>query len=219
MVPFEVLHEHRCYTPLNWIEPGEKVIFGPGLVDEAKSMVHHIQDNLKVAKSCQETYANKRHRPLEFKVGDHVYLRVSPMTGVKRFGVKGKLAPHYIGPFPIIEKYEIVAYKLDLPPSLARVHDVFHVSQLNKCLKAPIDVVLPEVTPLEADLSYPEHPIKILDQKDHVTRCKTIKFFKIQWSNHPEEEATWEKRGFSPFSPSRLHVIVVRECAIVRCSC
>jgi hypothetical protein len=89
-----------------------------------------------------------------------------------------------------------VAYKLDLPPSLAGVHNIFHMSQLKKCLKAPVDVVLPKVTPLEADLSYPEHPIKVLDNKDRVTRSKTIKFFKIQWSNHSEEEATWKSENF-----------------------
>jgi hypothetical protein len=166
------------------------MIFGPDIIEEAETIVHRVQDNLKAAKSRQETYANKRHRPLEFEVGNHVYLRVSPMKGVKRFGVKGKLAPHYIGPFPILENYGTVAYKLDLPPSLAGVHDIFHMSQLKKCLKAPVDVVFPEVTPLEADLSYLEHSIKVLDQKDRVTQRKTIKFFKIQWSNHFEEEAT-----------------------------
>jgi hypothetical protein len=134
--------------------------------------------------------------PLEFEVGDLVYLRVSPMKGVKRFGMKGKLAPRYIGPFPILEKCGSVAYKLDLPSSLAGVHDIFHVSQLKKCLKAPMDLVFPEVTPLEADLSYPEHPIKVLYQKDRVMRRKTIKFFNIQWSNHFEEEATWESEDF-----------------------
>jgi hypothetical protein len=108
-----------------------------------------------------------------------MYLRVSPMKGVKRFGVKGKLVLHYIGPFPILEKCGTVAYKHDLPPSIAGVHDIFHVSQLKKYLKAPMDVVLHEVTLLEADLSYLEHLIKVLDQKDHVTRHKTIKFFKI----------------------------------------
>jgi hypothetical protein len=180
MAPFKVLHRRRCRTPLKWIEPGEKVIFGPDLVEESKATVFHIQDNLKAMKSHQETYANKRRRPLEFEVGNHVYLRVSPMKGVKRFVVKGKLAPHYIGPFPILEKCGTLAYKLDLPPSLARVHDIFHVSQLKKCLKAPMDIVLPEVTLLEADLSYPEQPIKVLDQKDHVTRHNTIKFFMIQ---------------------------------------
>jgi hypothetical protein len=196
MAPFEVLYGHRCHTPLNWIELGEKVIFGPDLVEEAEAIVHRIQENLKATKSCQEIYANKRRRPLECEDGDHVYLRVSPMKGMKRFGVKGKLAPRYIGPFPILKKCGSVAYKLDLPPSLARVHDIFHVSQLKNCLKAHVDVVLPEVTPLKADLLYPEHLIKVLDQKDRVTRRKIIKFFKIQWSNYFEEEATWESKDF-----------------------
>jgi hypothetical protein len=133
---------------------------------------------------------------LEFKAGNHVYLRVSALKGVKRFGVKGKLAPHYIGPFPILEKCGSVAYMLDLPPSLAAVHDIFHVSQLKKCLKSPVDVMLSEVTPFEADLSYPEHPIKVLDQRDRVMRHKTIKFFKIQWRNHSEQEATWRSEDF-----------------------
>jgi hypothetical protein len=168
MAPLEVLYGCRCRTLLNWIKLGEKVIFGPDLVEEVEATIPCIQDNLKATKSCQKTYANKRNRPLEFKVGDHVYLRVSPMKGVKRFGVKGKLAPRYIGPFPILEK----------------------------CLKAHVDVVLPEVTLLEADLSYPKHPIEVLDQKDRVTRHKTIKFFKIQWSNHSEEKATWESDDF-----------------------
>jgi hypothetical protein len=111
------------------------------------------------------------------------------MMGVKRFGVKGKLAPLYIGPFPIFMKCGPMAYMLELPSLLVGDHDIFHVSQLKKCLKAPMDIVFPEVTPLEADLTYPKYLIKILDQKDHVTRHKTFNFFKIQWSNHTEEEA------------------------------
>jgi hypothetical protein len=86
MSPFEVLYGRRCCTPLNWIEPGEKVIFEPGLVEEAESIVHRVQENLKAAKSRQETYANKRRRPLKFEVGNHVYLRVSPMKGMRKFG-------------------------------------------------------------------------------------------------------------------------------------
>jgi hypothetical protein len=139
------------------------------------------------------------------------------MKGVKRFGVKGKLAPHYIRPFHILKKCGTVAYKLDLSPSLAGVHDIFHVSQLKRCLNAPVNVVLPEVTPLEADLSYPERPIKISDQKDHVMRRKTIKFFKIQWSNHSEEEATWESKDFLRSRHPDFE-LPEREHAIVRCS-
>jgi hypothetical protein len=156
-----------------------KAIFGPDIVDEAEATIRHIQANLKAAKSHQESYANKRCWHLQFEVGDHIYLKVSPMKSVKRFGVKEKLSPCYIGPLPILEKCENVTYKLELPLPLAGVHDVFHVSQLKKCLKAPMDVVLPEVAPLEADLTYPDHPIRILEQKSHVTRHKTIKFFKI----------------------------------------
>jgi hypothetical protein len=172
------------------------MIFGPGLVEEAETTVCRIQENLRAAKACQESYANKRCRPFEFAVGDHVYLKVSPMKGMKTFGVKGKLAPRYIGPFPILEKCGNVAYKLELPPLMAGVHDIFHVSQLKKCLKAPVNVVLSEVAPLEANLTYPEHLVKILDQKDRVTRRKTIKFFKVQWSNHTEEEATSKSEEF-----------------------
>jgi hypothetical protein len=179
MAPFGALYGRQCRTPLNWIEPGEKAIFGSDIVDEAEATVRHIQDNLKATKSRQESYANKRCRPLQFEVGDHIYLKVFPMNGVKRFEVKGKLSPCYIGPFPIIEKCGKVAYKLELPPSLAGVHDIFHVSQLKKCLNAPVDVVLPKVALLETDLTYLEHPIKILDQKSRVTRRKTIKFYKV----------------------------------------
>jgi hypothetical protein len=196
MAPFEALYGRQCRTPLNWIETGEKAIFGPDIVVEAEATVRRIQKNMRVAKLRQESYANKRRRPLEFEAGDHMYLRVSPMKGVKRFGVTGKLSPCYIGPFPILEKCGKVAYKLELPPSLAGVHDIFHVSQLKKCLKPPVDFVLPEVAPLDTDLTYPERPIKILDQKSHVTRRTTIKFYKIQWSNHMEEEATWENEDF-----------------------
>jgi hypothetical protein len=97
-------------------------------VEEVEATVRCIQDNLKATKSHQETYANKRRQLLEFEVGDHVYLRVSPMKGVNRFEVKGKLAPRYIGPLPILKKCGTVAYKLDLPTSLAGVHDIFHMS-------------------------------------------------------------------------------------------
>jgi hypothetical protein len=96
MAPFETLYGRRCRTPVNWIEPGERTIFGPDLVNEAEEKVQRIQSNLKAFKTRQESYANKRCQPLEFEAGDCVYLHVSPTRGVKRFGIKGKLAPRYI---------------------------------------------------------------------------------------------------------------------------
>jgi hypothetical protein len=139
---------------------------------------------------------DKRRQPLAFQVNDHVYLKVSPMKGVNRFGVKGKLAPRYIGPFPILERYGLVAYRLQLLETLSAVHNVFHVYQLKKCLWVPdrtIDVV--DIT-LEPNLTYSEHPIRVLDQKDRITRKRTLKFYKIQWNQHTEDEATWETQDF-----------------------
>jgi hypothetical protein len=141
------------------------MIFGLDLVIEAKEIVHRIQSNLKAAKAGQESYANKRCQSLKFEAGDHVYLRVSP-THVKRFGIKGKLAPRYIGPFLILARLGNVAYCLELPPTLTGVHNVFHVSQLKRCLKPPMNAIVDDVTPLDVDLSYPEHPVKILGQQD-----------------------------------------------------
>jgi hypothetical protein len=110
-----------------------------------------------------------------------------------------------------------MAYKLELPPSLVGgVHDIFHVSQLRKCLKAPVDVVLPDVAPLKADLTYPKHPVKILDQKDHVTQRKTTRFFKLQCSNHTEEEPLWRVKNssVSNIQISRCHSEGVCDCSL-----
>ena len=118
------------------------------------------------------------------------------MKGIHRFGVKGKLAPHYIGPFQVIEQCGPVAYRLDLPTNLSTVHDVFHVSQLRKCLRAPQQVIeVPDVQ-IGSDLTYQEYPVQVLDQKGRSTWRRTIKFYKIQWSNHTEDEATWESEDY-----------------------
>ena len=159
MAPFEALYGRRCRTPLHWSEPGERSFFGVDLVKEAEEKVHFIQANMKAAQSRQKSYADKRRRPLAFKVGDYVYLKVSPMKGVNHFGIKGKLAPRYIGPFQILQERGPVAYHLRLPERLSAVHNVFHVSQLKKCLQAPNHVVDFEEMELEPDLTYTEYPI------------------------------------------------------------
>jgi hypothetical protein len=112
------------------------------------------------------------------------------MKGVTQFRVKGKLAPCYIGPFQIIEKCGKVAYRLKLPEQLSVVHNVFHVSQLKKSLQLPDQGVDVEGVELEPDLTYSEYLVRVLDQKYRVTRSRTIKWYKIQWDRHLEEEAT-----------------------------
>jgi hypothetical protein len=192
MSPFEALYGRPCHTPLSWSESGERVIFCPDIVTDAEEKVKQIQKNILAAQSHQKSYTDKRRSPLEFNVGDHIYLRVSPMKGVRRFGIKGKLAPCYIGPYPIIDKYGPTSYQVELPAKLSGAHNVFHVSQLKRCLKPPTDVVIKDTIPLEPDLTYKAYPIKVLDQQDRVTRNKTTRIYKIQWNEHTKDEAMWE---------------------------
>jgi hypothetical protein len=131
MAPFEALYGRRCRTPLNWSQPREREIFGPGLLTEAEKKVKLIKKNLEAAQARQKSYHDKRRKPLQFEVGDFVYLKVSPTKGVQRFGIKGKLAPRYIGPYEIMEACGSVAYKLKLPLKMSTIHNVFHVSQRN----------------------------------------------------------------------------------------
>jgi hypothetical protein len=196
MAPFEALYSRKCRTPLNWSETGEHQIFGPDLVTEAENKVKIIHANLKTAQSRQKSYADQRRKPLQFQIGDHVYLRVSPTKGVQHFGIKGKLAPRYVGPFEITEACGPVAYRLRLPSQLAAIHDVFHIYQLKKCIKVPTDIIEQQAIKIEPDLSYVERPIQILDTKERVTRRKKIKMYKILWDHHTTDEATWETEGY-----------------------
>jgi hypothetical protein len=177
---------------LSWSETGERKIFGADLVIEAEDKVKIIQANLKTVQSRQKSYADQRRKPLQFQVGDFVYLRVSPTKGVQRFGIKGKLAPRYVGPFEILKVCGPVAYRIHLTSQLAAIHDIFHISQLKKCIKVPTEIVETHAIEIEPDLSYTEQPIQILDTKERVTRRKKIKMYNILWDHHTEEEATWK---------------------------
>jgi hypothetical protein len=138
-----------------------------------------------------------KHREVTYEAGDRAYLRVSPLRGLKRFGVKGKLAPQFVGPFKVLDRKGEVAYELELPESLSAVHNVFHVSQLKKCHLEMAETPIRDTIPLEevqlgSDLTYEEKPIKIMETSKRVTRTNTIKFCNVQWNHHMEEEATWE---------------------------
>jgi hypothetical protein len=147
------LYGRRCRTPLNWSQLSEREIFGPDLVSEAERKVKMNRKNLEAAQVRQKSYHDKRRRPLQFEVGDFVYLKVSPTKGVQRFGIKGKLAPRYIGPYEIIEACVLVTSKLKLPPKMFSIHNVFHVSQL-KCVRLPTEVITEPDVEIETDLSY-----------------------------------------------------------------
>jgi hypothetical protein len=162
MVPYEALYGRQCRTPLFWSQIRESQVFRLEVLKDVEKQVQMVRENLKVAQSRQKSYADKR-RDLSFEIGDFVYLKVSPMRGTRRFRVKGKLAPRYVGPFKIIDCKGEVAYQLELPPQLSEVHDVFHVSQLKKCLRVLEDQLPMEYLDPGGDLTYSERPIKILD--------------------------------------------------------
>ncbi|MCL0184119.1 hypothetical protein M2T59_28230, partial [Klebsiella pneumoniae] len=140
----------------------------------------------------QKSYADNRRRDLTFEEGDYVYLRVTPLRGVHRFQTKGKLSPQFVGPYKIVSRRGEVAYQLELPSSMAGIHDVFHVSQLKKCLRVPTEEADPDRIELQEDLTYVEKPVRILEVSERNTRNRVIRFCKVQWSNH-SEEATWER--------------------------
>ncbi|KAK1682237.1 hypothetical protein QYE76_043085 [Lolium multiflorum] len=198
MAPFEALYGRKCRTPLNWSEVGESQVFGPDVLREAEKKVHKIREYLKTAQSRQKSYADKRRREMTFEIGDFVYLKVSPLKGMQRFQLKGKLAPRYVGPFKVLSRRGEVSYKLELPEEMAAVHDVFHISLLRKCLEVPEKTeVFKNIdhrsVDINTDLTYREVPIRILEEAYRTTRTRSIKFLKIQWSNHTEDEATWER--------------------------
>ena len=136
-------------TPLSWDDVGDRQLVGPDLIKESEQKVKLIHDRLKVAQSRQKSYADYKRKETVYEVGDRVYLRVSPLRGVKRFGVKGKLAPRFVGPYKVLERMGEVAYKLELPGGLSGVHDMFHVSQLKKCHAEMADIPLRDTVPLD----------------------------------------------------------------------
>ena len=192
MAPYEALYGRRCRSPICWDEVGELQAVGPKLVEETVELVKQIRERIKIAQSRQKSYADTRRRDLEFQVGDKVFLKVSPMKGVMRFGQRGKLSPRFVGPFEILERIGAVAYKVALPPSLASVHNVFHVSTLRKYEPDPSHVLPVEQLQIDPDLKYEEKPIRILDSKEKQLRNKVIRLVRVQWSNHTGGKSTWE---------------------------
>ncbi|KAL5564016.1 hypothetical protein UlMin_033763 [Ulmus minor] len=136
---------------------------GPDIVAETSEAIERIRQRMQVVQCRQKSYANTRRRPLEFEIGEKVFLKIAPMKGVMRFGKKGKLSPRFIGPYEILERVGKVAYRLALPPDLSKVHNVFHVSMLKKYISDPTHILQSEPIQVNEDLTYEEKPVQILD--------------------------------------------------------
>nr|GFB46868.1 putative reverse transcriptase domain-containing protein [Tanacetum cinerariifolium] len=163
--PFEALYGRKCHSPDCWTEVGEAQILGPELIQETTKKIVQIKQRMQAARDRQKSYADLKRKPMEFQVGDKVMLKVSPWKGVVRFGKREKLNPRNVGPFKVLERVGDVAYKLDLPEELSRVHNTFHVSNLKKChADEPLAVQLDGLH-FDDKLHFLEKPVEIVDRE------------------------------------------------------
>lgn len=190
--PFETLYGQRCRTPVCWAEIGEKQLSGPEIVQETTDKIIQVKERLKAARDRQKSYADNRRKPLEFQVGDKVLLKVSPWKGVVRFIKRGKLSPRYIGPFEIIRRIGPVAYQLQLPEEMVGIHDIFHVSNLKKCLADELLVVSLKDIEVNEQLKFVERALQIEDRKIKNLKHKRLVLVKAKWDSKRGPEYTWE---------------------------
>nr|GEW82758.1 putative reverse transcriptase domain-containing protein [Tanacetum cinerariifolium] len=182
-VPFEALYGRKCRSPVCWTEVGEAQILGSELIQETAEKIIQIKQKMQVARDRQKSYANKKHKPMDFQVGDKVMLKVSPWKGVVRFGKWGKLNPRYVGPFRVLEKVRTVAYKLELPQELSRVHNTFYVSYLKKCYSDdPLTVPLDGLR-IDDQLHFVEEPVEIMDREVKRLKRRHIPIIKVRWNS------------------------------------
>ena len=193
MAPYEALYGRPCKSPLCWTEVGESSITSPDLIRDTSEKVSLIRQRLLTAQRREKSYTDVRRRPLEFEVGDHVFLKVMPKRGVVKFGKRGKLSLRFIGPFEILDRVGTVAYRLALPPSMTGVHEVFYVSMLRKYTPDPAHVVDWGHIEVDTDGTFEEGPMCIVDSRDQVLRCKTVRLVRVLWRPYVVEESTWER--------------------------
>jgi len=191
MAPYEALYGRRCRTSLCWYQDGEAFVLGLEFLQETTSKVKLIQERMRVAQSRQKSYADKRRRPLEFEEGDHVFLRVTPTTGIRRVLRSRKLTPRFIGPYQITRRIGTTTYEIALPPHLANLHNVFHVSQLRKYIARPDHVLESDEVQVREDLTMLVRLVRILDTQVKQLRGKELKTVNVLW-DETTQEMTWE---------------------------
>ncbi|GKA65733.1 putative reverse transcriptase domain-containing protein [Tanacetum coccineum] len=190
--PFEALYGRKCCSPVCWAEVGDAQLTGPEIIHETTKKIVQIKQRIQAARDRQKSYADVRREPLEFQVGDRVMLKVSPWKGVIRFGKRGKLNPRYIGPFKVLAKVGTVAYRLELPQQLSRVHSTFHISNLKKCLSdEPLAIPLDKIH-IDDKLHFVEEPIEIMDREVKQLKQSRIPIIKVRWNSRRGPEFTWE---------------------------
>ncbi|GJZ59949.1 putative reverse transcriptase domain-containing protein [Tanacetum coccineum] len=191
--PFEALYGRKCRSPVCWAEVGEVQLTGPEIVQETTEKIIQVKQRMQAARDRQKSYADLKRKPMEFEVGDKVMLKVSPWKGVVRFGKRGKLNPRFVGPFKVIKRVGDVAYKLELPEELSRVHNTFHVSNLKKCHADEPLAVLLDGLHFDDKLQFVEEPIEIIDREVKQLKRSRIPLVKVRWNSKRGPEFTWER--------------------------
>nr|GEV53874.1 putative reverse transcriptase domain-containing protein [Tanacetum cinerariifolium] len=191
-VPFEALYGRKCRSPVFWAEVGDTQLTGPEIIHETTEKIVQIRQHLQAARDRQRSYANVRQKPLEFQAGDRVMLKISPRKGIIRFGKRGKLNPQYNRPLKILNWIGPVAYKLELPEELSNVHNIFHVSNLNKCLSDESLIILMKELKLDDKLKFVEELVEIMDREIKKLRQSRIPIIKVRWNSKRGPEYTWE---------------------------
>ncbi|GKA38946.1 hypothetical protein Tco_0731497 [Tanacetum coccineum] len=194
--PFEALYGQKCRSLICWEEVRDAQLTGPAIIHETTEKIVQIKSRIQAARDRQKSYANIRRKPMVFQVGDKVMLKVSPWKGVVRFGKLGKLNPRYVGPFKVIERVGTVAYKLELPQQLSRVHNTFHVSNLKKCLTDESLVILLEELRIDDKLHFVEEPVEVMDREIKQFKRSRIPIIKVRWNSKRGPEFTWEQEDF-----------------------
>ncbi|GKC08413.1 putative reverse transcriptase domain-containing protein [Tanacetum coccineum] len=188
--PFEALYGRKCRSPVCWAEVGDAQLTGPAIIHETTEKIVQIKSRIQAARDRQKSYANIRRKPMVFQVGDRVMLKVSPWKGVVRFGKRGKLNPRYVGPFKVIERVRTVAYKLELPQQLSRVHNTFHVSNLKKCLSDESLVIPLEELRVDDKLHFVEETVEVMDREIKQLKRSHIPIVKVRWNTKRGPEFT-----------------------------
>ncbi|XP_054778441.1 uncharacterized protein LOC129286509 [Prosopis cineraria] len=179
MASYKALYGRQCRSPIRLFDVGDTKLLGLDLVQDDIEKVKIIRERIISTQNRQKSYVDNQHQELEFMVRDKVFLKVSPMKRVMRFGKKGKLSLRYIGPFEILEKISAVAYRLALLLELSSIHLVFHVSMLRKYLYDPSHVIEAQGIQIAPDLSYEEVPVAILDRQVKKLWSKEITSVKV----------------------------------------
>nr|GEX19860.1 putative reverse transcriptase domain-containing protein [Tanacetum cinerariifolium] len=186
---FEALYGRKCRSPICSADVGDRQLTGPEIIHETTEKIVLIKSRIQAARYRQKIYADVRRKPLEFQVGDKAMLKVSSWKGVIRFGKRGKLNPRYIGPFKMLAKVGTVAYQLELPEQLSKVHSTFHVSKLKKCMA---DKPLDEIQ-VDDKLNFIEEPVEIMDREVKRLKQSRIPIVKVRWNSRRGPEFTLER--------------------------